>query len=228
MILAIITARADSKGLPGKNLMHLGGKPLIQHSFDVAIESNVFDKIILSTNSESAIELAKSTKGIEVPFRRTNNLCKDNSSQVDVINHALDSLIKEGIDIKHFVLLQPTAPFRTAQELRIGVKMMIEQEKESVIGVTEAMHHPADYLVLDAKNRIQYFMPEYTSKPRQNFPKVYFNNGAFYGCTLHFFKEKQVFYNENSSFLMMSENSLIDIDTKFDMKLAEGLINNKN
>jgi CMP-N,N'-diacetyllegionaminic acid synthase len=227
MIIAIITARANSKGLPGKNLLDLGGKPLIQHSFDVAIESGVFDRIILSTDSKEAIELAKSQKGIDVPFVRPSNLCDDKTSQVEVINHVLDFLKTENFGITHFVLFQPTAPFRKASEIQNGVKLLKSGYK-SVIGVTAAMHHPADYLIQTKENKISYLMPEFASKSRQSFPLVYFNNGAFYGCEVNFFKKNQVFYNTESSILIMGEETLIDIDTEFDMKLAKGLINYKN
>jgi CMP-N,N'-diacetyllegionaminic acid synthase len=227
MIVAIITARANSKGLPGKNLLDLGGKPLIQHSFDVAFESGVFDRIILSTDSKEAIELAKSQKGIDVPFVRPHDLCDDKTSQVEVINHVLEFLNTENFEITHFVLFQPTVPFRKVSEIREGVSLLKSGSK-SVIGVTSVMHHPADYLIRTKENKISYLMPEFLSKNRQSFPPVYFNNGGFYGCEVNFFKENQAFYNHESSILMMGEETLIDIDTEFDMKLAKGLMNYKN
>jgi CMP-N,N'-diacetyllegionaminic acid synthase len=227
MIVAIITARKNSKGLPGKNLLDLGGKPLIQHSFDVALESGVFDKIILSSDSKEAIKLAKSQKGIDVPFVRPGYLCGDKISQVEVVNHVLDFLIKKKIYVSHFVLLQPTGPFRKASEIREGVNLLKSGNK-SVVGVTPVMHHPADYLIIDKENKISFLMPEFASKTRQSFPSVYFNNGGFYGCEIEFFQKNQFFYNAESAILMMGEETLIDIDTEFDMKLAKGLINSKN
>jgi CMP-N-acetylneuraminic acid synthetase len=90
--------------------------------------------------------------------------------------------------------------------------------------VSKVMHHPADYLIRDAENKIRYLMPEYASKPRQSFPPVYFNNGSFYGVESNFFVEKKVFYDENSILLEMSKDSLIDIDTEFEYRLAKGLL----
>jgi CMP-N-acetylneuraminic acid synthetase len=226
MIVAIVTARANSKGLPGKNLLDLGGKPLIQHSFDVALESKVFDRIILSTDSKDAINLAKAQKGIDVPFVRPDYLCDDKASQVDVINHVLDYLKAENFGITHFVLLQPTAPFRKISEIQDGVRLLHLGSK-SVIGVTPVMHHPADYLIKTDNNKLTYLMPEFASKTRQSFPSVYFNNGGFYGCELDFFNKNQVFYNKDSDLLLMEEETLIDIDTEFDFRLAKGLINYK-
>jgi CMP-N,N'-diacetyllegionaminic acid synthase len=227
MIVAIITARANSKGLPGKNLLDLGGKPLIQHSFDVAKESGIFDRIILSTDSTAAIKLAKSQKGIDVPFVRPNYLCGDKTSQIDVVNHVLDYLRIENYGVTHFVLFQPTAPFRKVSEIQEGVKLL-KSGCLSVIGVTPVMHHPADYLIKNEDNKLSYLMPDFTSKTRQSFPPVFFNNGGFYGCEVNFFRGNQVFYNQDSAILMMGEETLIDIDTEFDLKLAKGLINYKN
>lgn len=224
MITAIITARAGSKGLPGKNMLDLGGKPLIQHTFDVAVESKAFDQIILSTDYDDAIDLAKKYKDIEVPFKRPEYLCNDSSSQLDVVNHVLDFLENRGELPGHFILLQPTAPFRTTKELMEGASLL-RSGYSSVIGVTPVMHHPADYLVLDETKKVQYLMPEYASKPRQSFPPVYFNNGAFYGAETAFFRTKKVFYDKDSALLMMNEFSLIDIDTQFDFMLASSVIN---
>ena len=91
--------------------------------------------------------------------------------------------------ISNFVLLQPTSPFRKIEEVVSGVKLLIDGNK-SVLGVSRVMHHPADYLIKYGDNKIRYLMPEYASKPRQSFPPVFFNNGAFYGVESNFFLEK--------------------------------------
>jgi CMP-N,N'-diacetyllegionaminic acid synthase len=223
MVVAIVTARKNSKGLPKKNILDLGGIPLIQHSFDVAIQSKVFDKVILTSDFEDAIEIAKSIPGVEVPFIRPKSLCGPEVSQFDVVKHVVDYYSSIGEEISHFVLLQPTSPFRKIEEVVSGVKLLIDGNK-SVLGVSRVMHHPADYLIKDEDNKIRYLMPEYASKPRQSFPPVFFNNGAFYGVESNFFLEKKVFYDENSILLEMSEDSLIDIDTEFEYRLAKGLL----
>ncbi len=222
MIVAIITARANSKGLPGKNMLPLCGKSLIEHSFDVAVNSGVFDKIIVSTDLDAAIDLAKNYSQIEVPFKRPEYLCGDKVSQLDVVNHVLDYLESQKFNTTHFVLLQPTSPFRTPNEIREGVKLL-QNGHESVIGVTEVMHHPVDYLFLEENNKLNFLLPEFVSKPRQTFPTVYFNNGGFYGCSVSFFIENQIFVSQNSALLIMNEKSLIEIDTMFDYQLAQGL-----
>lgn len=225
MVVAIVTARKNSKGLPMKNILDLGGIPLIQHTFDVAINSKVFDKVILTSDFENAIEIGKSIPGVEVPFIRPEYLCGSEISQFDVVKHVLDYYSTLGEEISHFVLLQPTSPFRKIEEVVNGVKLLIDGNK-SVLGVSKVMHHPADYLIEDVNNKLRYLMPEYASKPRQSFPPVYFNNGAFYGVESNFFLEEKVFYDENSILLKMSEDSLIDIDTEFEYRLAKGILFN--
>ncbi len=225
MVVAIVTARKNSKGLPKKNILDLGGIPLIQHSFDVAVHSNVFDKVILTSDFLEAIEIAKTIPGVEVPFIRPEYLCGSEVSQFDVVKHVLDYYSAIGIEITHFVLLQPTSPFRKIEEVVKGYKLLIDGN-QSVLGVSRVMHHPADYLIRDEDNKIRYLMPEFASKPRQSFPPVYFNNGAFYGVESKFFLEKKVFYDENSILLEMNEGSLIDIDTEFEYRLARGLLIN--
>ncbi len=224
MIVAIITARADSKGLPGKNMLPLCGKPLIQHSYDAAVNCGLFDQIVVSTDLDAAIELAKTYPQIKVPFKRPEHLCGDRVSQLDVVDHMLDYLEANGTPASHFVLLQPTSPFRTNEEMCEGVRLLREGI-DSVIGVAKAMHHPADFLYQGENNELQYLLPEFVSKPRQTFPTVYFNSGGFYGCSVNFFREKQVFYNAQSTMLIMDEKSLIDIDTPLDYQLAQALCN---
>lgn len=224
MVIAVITARANSKGLPGKNMMDLGGIPLIEHSMAIACESNAFDAVILSTDLLEAIELAKQKyPAIEVPFVRPEYLCGDKTTHVEVINHLLEFYEGENRKIDHLVLLQPTTPFRLKEEMVEGVRLL-KNGSNSVLGVSPVMHHPADYLYKNKQGKIEYLMPEFKASRRQDFPEIYFNNGAFYGCSTTFFKDTQSFFDENSELLIMSENALIDIDTAFDMKLARALV----
>jgi CMP-N,N'-diacetyllegionaminic acid synthase len=225
MIVAIITARANSKGIPGKNMLDIGGKPLLEYTYQVASDTKGFDRIILSTDMDAAIVHANKFDRIDVPFKRPDELCGDKISQVDVVNHALASLTSENYPVTGFVLLQPTAPFRTVEEMEKGIAML-KAGSDSVLGVTPVMHHPADYLFVNQAGKIDFLMKEFLAKRRQDFPRVLFNNGAFYGCSLIYFTKHQRFYDENSALLEMQENSLIDIDTEFDIKLAKGILNN--
>ncbi|MES2618297.1 MAG: acylneuraminate cytidylyltransferase family protein [Bacteroidota bacterium] len=223
MVLAIITARKNSKGLPGKNMMDIGGVPLIEKTFQVAAQTKQFDKIILSTDIEEAIELAQAKyPRIDVPFVRPAELSTDTATHVEVVNHILDYYSSVQQQFTHLVLLQPTSPFRTAEEMNRGVELL-KNGAESVLGVCNVLHHPADYLYENKDKTLSFLLPEFKGKRRQEFPDIYFNNGAFYGCSVAFYKQHQLFFDNQSALLHMNDNTLIDIDTEFDMKLAKHL-----
>lgn len=224
MVVAIVTARKNSKGLPGKNTMMLGNYSLIEHSIRAANNATEIDEIILSTDIVEIIDELKSKYSkLNVPYVRPDHLCQDNSTHVEVINDLFQYFEKINKKITHFVLLQPTSPFRTSDEINEGVNLL-KNGNESVLGVCKTMHHPADYIYLDNNKKIKNIMPDFKGKRRQEFPEIYFNNGAFYGCSVNYFKKNQMFYDENSQLLIMNENTLIDIDTEFDMKLAKSII----
>ncbi len=174
MVVAIITARANSKGIPGKNMVDVAGKPLIEYTYSVASETKGFDKIILSTDMDAAIVHAEKFERIETPFKRPAELCGDKVSQVDVVNHALAYLASENYPVTSFVLLQPTAPFRTVAEMEKGIAML-KEGTASVLGVTSVMHHPADYLFVNPAGKIDFLMKEFLAKRRQDFPAILFS-----------------------------------------------------
>lgn len=224
MIVGVITARANSKGLPGKNMLELGGLPLIAHTFRQAIESKGFDRIILNTDFEAAIDLAKANyPEIDVPFKRPEYLCADTTSHAEVVSHTIEFLEKENYPVSHLVILQPTSPFKKPIELKAGCDML-RGGAETVLGVSVAMHHPAEYLYQNKDGKLSYIMDEFKGKRRQEYPKIYFDNGAFYGFSVAHFKQYNNFFDENSAILEMSEQSLIDIDTQFEMDIARGLV----
>jgi len=200
----------------------LAGKPLIQHTFETATASQSLDMVFLTTDIPEAIQLANEMGGIETPFVRPVHLCTDTASQVDVILHVLSYLEGQGKKVESFVILQPTAPFRTPIEIDQGVALLAQAE--SVIGVCEAIHHPADYLIEDENGKLEFMMSDFKGKRRQEFPTTYFNNGAFYACKAGFFKLNKVFYNKDSMMLKMNPNTIVDIDKELDLQLAETLI----
>jgi len=224
MTIGIVTARAGSKGVPNKNTIKLGGIPLINHTIFTAIESKSFDKIYVSTDIDYIFSEFKTNNSVTL-IKRPVNLCQDDSSQVDVVNHVFENLLNPKL-IKSFVLLQPTSPFKTANEISSGVKMLSNTNVQSVIGVCEVVNHPSDYLFVNSNGKIENLITESKNKRRQEFSKYYFNNGAFYGCTYDFFVKKQVFYDHNSQILKMNNFSFVDIDTQFDMLLSKSLYKN--
>ena len=226
MVVGIITARGGSKGIRGKNMIDLCGKPLLSYTLQTASNCLAIDKIYLSTDMDSAIDLAINYPKIIVPFKRSKKLSTDKSTQFDVVENVLNYIEKnENFQPLHIVLLQPTSPFRKTNEIDVAIELIKKDKFSSLIGVTEAMHHPAEYLYKDPGNnkRIINVMNSIKWKQRQDYPTVYFNTGALYICELKFLREQKKFYNDESYLFKMSPESMIDIDSEFDLMLARSL-----
>ena len=227
-ILGLITARGGSKGLPGKNMILLGGIPLVEYTFRDSTSVSGLDNIILSTDMPEAIQLAREKyPRVEAPFVRPKKLCEDNSSHADVVKHALDFMEEKGHAFDAVVLFQPTTPFRRVSEIEEGVALL-RKGADSVLGVSKVMHHPAEYLYKAEDGKLKFLLPEMAGKRRQEYPDMYFDNGAFYGFTTRFFREHGKFFNDESQLLLMSDKSLIDIDTPFDLAVASGVLTMKD
>ena len=222
MTVGIITARSGSKGVKNKNINKIGGIPLIDHTILTALESRIFEHIYISTDIEQVLSKYKKNNLVTL-IKRPEHLCQDDSNQVDVVNHILDNIILTRKNLISFVLLQPTTPFKTACEIRSGVKILSNPDVQSVIGVCELVNHPSDYLFIDSNNKLKNLIHKSKNKRRQEFSKYYFNNGAFYGCKFDFFKKNQIFYDQNSKILKMNNFSFVDIDTQFDFIIAKSL-----
>jgi CMP-N-acetylneuraminic acid synthetase len=232
MVLAVITARGGSNGLPGKNMVELGGRPLIEHTFETAAACSGIDRVLLSTDIPEAVDLARTKyPKIEAPFLRPAELCRDDTSQVAVIEHVLAHLqIGEGWSPRTLVLLQPTSPFRRLQEIVNAIRTFHETRCESLLGVARALHHAADYIYRRKPDdaEFQWVMRDPTWRRRQDFPEVYFNTGALYMCTVAYFRAHGRFYDPSSRLFVMAEESVLDIDTPFDLQLARGWWTHRN
>jgi CMP-N-acetylneuraminic acid synthetase len=228
MIAGIITARDGSKGLPGKNLADLGGRPLIEHTFITVQACASVERAFLSTDIPEAIDLARAKyPKVEVPFVRPPGLCTDQAGQVEVVEHLLDHLQSAGNFVPDaIVLFQPTSPFRRVEEVDGAVRQFQDSRCESLLGVSRVLHHPADYIYRPRAGDMsfQWVMRSPEWQRRQDFPEVYFITGALYICSVGYFRKHRRLYDETSALYPMAEPTLIDIDTEFDLRLARGLI----
>ena len=135
--IALIPAKSNSRRLPGKNKRLLGDKPLFAHSVDVALKSSEIDKVIVSSDSDDILEIARELGAIAI--KRPVQLCGDNVPNLNVCKHVVDTLNNEGDDVELMVLLQPTHPFRTAEELDKAIKTFtLNQEFDSLASVSSA------------------------------------------------------------------------------------------
>ena len=223
-IIGIIPARKGSKGVKNKNIKLLNNIPLIAHTIKSALESKVFDKIIVSTDSIKIANISKSF-GAEVPFIRPKYLSTDRALAIPTIRHALkksESIFKEEYEV--VCMLQPTSPLRKKEHYHQIFRKFKKNFKkyDSTISVKDVgNYHPYKMKKIRNNELIDYEKWPIENPPRQSLPKIYIVNGAFY-----IFKRKIIL--ENNSFkgkkclpFIMSENESINIDNQNDFLLAE-------
>lgn len=219
--LAIIPARSGSKGLKDKNIKLLNGKPLIAYTIEAAIESNIFQEVMVSTDSKEYGNIAKKW-GARVPFLRNEKLSDDIASSWDVVNDVIEKYKNLGLEFDTITLLQPTSPLRTSKDIIEGYKLFNEKSADSVIGVCEVEHSPIWQNTLPQDNSMYNFIkPEYIGVCRQKLPKYYRVNGALYIVKINKIRE---LYGKNSYALLMEREKSIDIDIEVDFIIAEKLL----
>lgn len=221
--LAIIPARSGSKGLKDKNIKDLCGKPLIAYSIEAALESNMFDEVMVSTDSEKYAEIAKAY-GASVPFLRSNETATDKASSWDTVEEVLNKYKEAGQTFDTLCLLQPTSPLRTAEDIINAYNIYIEKSKFAVVSVCEAEHSPLWCGHLPESGEFTDFINKEAMKQRQSAGKFYRLNGAIYIVNCNKFKTDRYFYQSGSFAYIMPQERSVDIDTELDFKLAEFMI----
>lgn len=228
-VLAIIPARSGSKGLPGKNIKELCGKPLIAWTIEHAKSCSHIDRIVVSTDDNEIVEIAKKYCA-EVPFIRPAELANDTSSTIDVIFHAINWL-KEHEDYRpeYILLLQPTSPLRIAEDIEGAVQRLKEKNASAVVSVCETEHHPWWANALPENGNMKDFLrPEIFNKRRQDLMIFYRLNGAIYLADTEYLCEQNSFFGPDTFAYEMPKEHSIDIDSDIDFKLAGLLLQEKN
>jgi len=217
-VLAIIPARGGSKGVPGKNIKLLGGKPLLGHAIDCAIHSKKVSKVVVTTDSKAIIDVAASYP-VQV-IQRPVELATDTSNVVTAIEHVLTAL-SETYDL--IVLLQPTAPLRTSKDLDNIINMFYDNpEMDAVISVVKFDDcHPARMYNIDSSDNLSPYIDEGETLRRQDLPPVYYRNGCFYAVRTKVFLAQKTFMVNNKKGYIMDVNWLANIDVPRDFKIAE-------
>lgn len=223
--LTVIPARSGSKGVLRKNIKPLNGKPLVFYSIDVARTLFQDEDICLSTNDNELIELVVKEKSLNVPFIRPEILATDDAGTHEVLLHALNYYENIGKRIDAIILLQPTSPLRTSDNLKEAVELYTSSNVDMVVSVKEAKSNP--YFTLFEENE-QGFL--FQSKPgnytrRQDCPKVYEYNGAIYVINASSLKKSKMNQFKKIKKYVMSDVNSIDIDTPLDWKIAEMILN---
>jgi CMP-N-acetylneuraminic acid synthetase len=221
-ILAIITARGGSKGVPGKNIKNLGGKPLIAWTIEAAKKSKYIDRLITTSDSNEIIKISEEY-GSEAPFVRPSYLANDLSRQEDAISHAMEWVENNDKKYNYVLLLQPTSPFRDLDEINAVVEYFeLNPKARSVLVVKEAEKNPLMMNMLPEDHSMKDFIPkELRLKNRQELPTYYQINGST--CIAewdHFMKEGSFLTSETYAYIT-DDIKGFDIDTVADYMLAE-------
>jgi CMP-N,N'-diacetyllegionaminic acid synthase len=209
-LLGVVTARGGSKGLPGKNLRPLAGKPLLAYTIDAAHVSRAFDRLILSTE-DAEIAAAARTLGCDVPFMRPAELARDETPHLPVLQHAVQWLDEhDGYRPDAVMILQPTSPLRQPQHIRESVALLERTGADSVVSVSEVPSHynPMRTIRIDQRGIAALFV---TGEPvrrrvnrRQDMPNAWTMNGAIYlfRTSLLFAAEPSLYGDRTAAYVM--------------------------
>lgn len=228
-VLAIIPARGGSKGVPGKNVRRLAGRPLVEYAARAARESGVIDRIIVSTDSPEIAELACAA-GIEVPFMRPAALAEDDTPMLPVLRHALDELAADGWIPEIIVLLQPTSPLRRPEHIRDAVRMLRQTGADSVVSVVEVPRHLSpDYLMRIEDGVLRPFLPDGARVTRrQDARPAYSRDGTVYAFRRTTLERFGSIYGEDCRPLWLDPADSLSIDSPADWAEAERILDRKS
>ena len=222
-ILAVITARAGSKRLPNKNILNLAGKPLIAWTIDEAKKSKYIDELIVSTDSKKIAEISK-YYGAEVPFMRPLELAIDTADSISVLKHSIE-FFKNKFD--YILLLQPTSPLRTVEDIDKAI-ITLNNKTKAVVSVCETEHSPLWSNTLPEDLSMKNFIrSEVKNKRSQDLPKYYRLNGAIYIAETKYFYKNNGFLGDKTKAYIMPQQNSVDIDTELDFRFCEILLNKK-
>lgn len=219
-ILVVIPARGGSKGLPGKNIKMLCGKPLISYSIDVARAITSDENICVSTDDQKIINTVENY-GLKVPFVRPAEFATDTATTNDVLLHALDFYDKQGKHFSKLLLLQPTSPLRKVCEVKESIELY-RDDLDMVVSVTKS-HAPA-VLCNDNEQGFLELVYNKNAAGRQSLPTFYEFNGAIYVINTKSLRQKGLSgFTKRLKYVMPKESS-VDIDDMWDFTLIESII----
>ncbi|HET8707508.1 MAG TPA: acylneuraminate cytidylyltransferase family protein [Pseudomonadales bacterium] len=221
-ILGVIPAKGGSTRLPRKNILPLGGKPMLQWAVESARQSGLIDRLIVSTEDAEVADVAKKL-GVDVPFIRPQKLAKDPAGVVQVTLHAIEMLREQGDEYDEVIILLPTSPFRSAQDITDAYRLFQEKHAEFLMSVSEFSHTPYAAMTLENDILAPVF-PELIGRKSQEMPPAYRPNGALHILNIKAFeREKSYFAQPLVGYVMPLERS-VDIDTKLDLIMAEAML----
>ena len=229
VMLGIIPARAGSKGIPKKNIRPLNGKPLLAYSIDAAKKSRLLNDCLVSTESEEFAAVARKWGG-NVPFLRPPHLAKDLTPTWPVLEYTLKKYeAMTGKHFTHIVLLQPTSPLRTAEDIDRAIRLVQNSLRDrSLISCRDTTGCHPRIMHKDEKGKIVPFVKlKKEGAPRQSFETVYLRNGAIYIMPRDVLLKQNKMIGDDPIVMVMPKWQLINIDSPDDFALTELVLNNK-
>jgi N-acylneuraminate cytidylyltransferase len=216
-VLAVIPARGGSKGLPRKNVLPLAGKPLVAWTLEAAHASRYIDRTILSSDDDEIIATTRKHSG-DVPFKRPAHLSGDATTTIEVAFHAIEQL--PGFDV--LVILQPTSPLRTTEDIDTSLEKLISTGAVSCVSVTEPDKSPYwAYRIGENDRVIPVIDAELARCRRQDLPAAYVLNGAVFVAHIQWLMEHRSFVGADTVVHIMPRERSLDIDTLLDLQICE-------
>jgi N-acylneuraminate cytidylyltransferase len=219
MRLAIIPARGGSKRIPKKNIKNFHGKPIIAYSIEALLNSNMLDKVIVSTDDVEIAEVAKKY-GAEVPFMRPSDISDDFATTGDVIKHAVEWFNQKGDTIELVCCLYATSPFVKMNDISESIKLLTLDTK-CVFSAAEFSYPIFRSFKLDDSNVPSMFWPENFTERSQDLESAYHDAGMFYIAKPEFFVDNKLIFAEHSKACLIPHYRVQDIDTPEDWIRAE-------
>ncbi len=227
-VLVLIPARGGSKGLKGKNVKPLCGKPLLAWPIDAAKQSNYIDKIIVSTDCQKIADVAVNY-GAELPFIRPDEIAQDTTTSFEVIEHALNhqTIINEHFDI--LVLLEPTSPLTQTEDIDKALEKLTENNAgaQAIVGVTDVEDsHPSFCLTVDSQGLIQSYQDEFEVTRRQDLTSVYRLEGSLYISQIPYLLSHGTFYHQHTLPYLVPKWQAFEVDDLTDFICIEAIAKN--
>lgn len=219
-VLAVITARGGSKGVPNKNIREVAGRPLLEWTVRAALGAPSLDRVILSSDDARIIAVAKNA-GCDVPFVRPASLATDEATTLDALLHA----VEEVPGYEYLVTLQPTSPLRTAEDIEGCIAACVAKDAASACSVVEVAKNPYWMFTLGEDQRMRRLLDQNPMPTRrQDLPDVYMPNGAVYVNRIDSLKDGGTLITQETVGYVMSAERSLDIDSEFDLRLCDLLL----
>jgi len=217
-VLSIIPARGGSKGLLRKNILDFSGKPLIAWTIEASLSSRHITKTVVNSDDDEILDIAKHY-GVDA-LKRPHELATDTAYINSVVKHTIESI---GEQYDNIILLQPTSPLRDSEDVDRAIEKFHQLNVNSLFSACEVSQHPFDMFHINDSELDYFYKKDKFIKNRQEYKKVYFEDGSMYICNVQWFKRHEVFVTSKSVVYEINKKHAVDIDTEYDFIIAEAL-----